>query len=119
MAKLLSEKYGKLDAVKQLPTAQELYNEWIKVNEQLFTELFASEEFSKIKGEALNLSMDVKKQFQSQFEKMFENFPLVFKTEVEELHKTIYDLKKQVKELQAKLSISSDDEDKSAKTRKK
>jgi class III poly(R)-hydroxyalkanoic acid synthase PhaE subunit len=109
VAKQFTDKYSDLNSVKQLPSAQDLYNEWIKVNEQLFTELFASEDFSKIKGEALNLSMDVKKQFQSQFENAFENFPLVFKSEVEELHKTIYDLKKQVKELQSKLGTPTDD----------
>jgi class III poly(R)-hydroxyalkanoic acid synthase PhaE subunit len=121
VAKQLTEKYNVTDAAKQLPTAQELYNEWIKVNEQLFTELFASEEFSKIKGEALNLSMDVKKQFQKIFEHTFENFPLVFKSEVEDLHKTIYDLKKQVKDLQSKLGTAAaeNEEDKAAKAKKK
>lgn len=121
VTKEYADKYSNPEALKQLPNSQELYNEWVKVNEQLFTELFASEEFSKVKGDALNLSMDVKKHFEKQFEQTFENYPVVFKSEVEELHKTIYDLKKQVKELQTKLSISSTDadDDKTAKTRKK
>lgn len=121
VAKEFGEKMNNPEALKQLPSAQELYNEWIKVNEQMFTELFASDEFSKVKGAALNLSMDVKKQFQNQFESAFENFPIVFKSETEELHKTIHDLKKQVKELQNKLSITSieADEEKSSKTKKK
>jgi len=115
-----SEKFNNPEALKQLPNAQEIYNEWVKVNEQLFTELFASEEFSKVKGDTLNLSMDVKKHFEKQFEQVFENFPVVFKTEVEELHKTVYELKKQIKDLQSKVSgTESADEDKNAKTRKK
>ncbi len=117
-----AEKFKNPEALKQLPNAQEMYNDWVKVNEQLFTELFASSEFSKIKGDALNLSMDVKKHFEKQFEQTFENFPIVFKTEVEELHKTVYDLKKQVKDLLTKVAaniIPDADEDKTAKTRKK
>jgi hypothetical protein len=119
-----AEKYNNPEAFKQLPNAQEMYNEWVKVNEQLFTELFASDEFSKIKGDALNLSMDVKKHFEKQFEQTFENFPIVFKTEVEELHKTVYDLKKQVKELLTKLAINNtavdlNDDEKASKARKK
>ena len=107
IAQQYSEKYSNPEALKQMPNAQEMYNEWVKVNEQLFTELFASDEFSKIKGDALNLSMDVKKHFEKQFEQTFENFPIVFKTEVEELHKTVYDLKKQVKDLFSKLTLGT------------
>jgi polyhydroxyalkanoate synthesis regulator phasin len=120
VAKQYSEKFSDPKNLTQTPNAQELYNEWVKTNETLFAELFASDEFSKVKGEALNLSMDVKKHFEKQFEQMFENYPVVFKSEVEELQKTIYDLKKQVKELQTKLSISTTDaDDEKAKNRKK
>ncbi len=107
IAKEYSEKYSNPAALTQMPNAQEMYNEWVKVNEQLFTELFATDEFSKVKGDALNLSMDVKKHFEKQFEGMYANYPLVFKTETEELHKSIYDLKKQVKELQTKLAMNN------------
>ncbi len=107
IAKNYSEKYSNPSTYSQLPNSQEMYNEWVKVNEQLFTELFGSDEFSKVKGEALNLSMDVKTHFEKQFEGMFTNYPLVFKSEVDEMHKTIYDLKKQVKELQTKLAMNN------------
>lgn len=122
VAKQFQEKYSNPQALTQMPNAQEMYNEWVKVNEQLFTELFASEEFSKVKGDALNLSMDVKKHFEKQFEQVFESYPVVFKTEVEELQKTVYELKKQVKELQSKLAMGGSDltdDDKNAKNRKK
>jgi class III poly(R)-hydroxyalkanoic acid synthase PhaE subunit len=120
-----AEKYGNPQALTQLPSAHDLYNEWVKVNEQLFTELFASEEFSKVKGEALNLTNDVKKHFEKQFENAFSNFPVVFKSEIDELEKTVYELRKQVKDLQNKLSVQSpvladgSDEERSAKNRKK
>lgn len=120
-----ADKYGKPEAITQLPSSQEMYAEWVKVNEQLFTELFASEEFSKVKGEALNLSMEVKKHFEKQFETNFANTPLVFKSEVEELQKTVYELKKQVKELQTKLAMQNAatvelfEDDKAGKNRKK
>lgn len=120
-----TEKYSKPEALTNIPSTQELYSEWVKVNEQLFTELFASEEFSKVKGEALNLSMDVKRHFEKQFESNFANTPIVFKSEVEELQKTVYELKKQVKELQTKLAMQNAanvelfEDDKTGKNRKK
>ncbi len=97
-----------------------MFSEWVKTNEELFTDLFSSEEFSKVKGETLNLSMEVKKYFEQQFENNFRNFPVVFKSEVDELYKTIHELKKQVRELKAQLNEPElVEEGKSAKSRKK
>lgn len=122
VAKQYSEKFQNADLTK-VPDTQEVYNEWIKTNEKLFADLFASEDFSKIKGETMNLAMDVKKHFEKQFESVMVNFPVVLKSDVEELHKTIYDLKKQVKELQNKLNITNvgdlTDDEKSSKKAKK
>jgi polyhydroxyalkanoate synthase subunit PhaE len=120
VTKQYSEKYADPKSFTQAPTVQEMYSEWVKINEELFSELFASDEFSKVKADALSLSMDVKRHFEKQFEQTFENYPVVFKSEVEELQKTVYDLKKQIKELQTKLSVSAETEDdKTAKNRKK
>ena len=100
----------------------EFYNEWLKTNETLFTELFESSEYSKLKGEILGISMDVKKQFEKQYESVFAIYPIVFKSETEELYKTVYELKKQVKALETRIaaqgaaSLSFDDEDKTSKT---
>lgn len=119
------EKYSNPESYTQLPSAEEMYNEWVKTNEKMFTELFASEEFSKVKGEALNLSMDVKSYFEKQFESTFSNMPVAFKSEVEDMQKTIYELKKQVKELQTKMAMQNAagveifEEDKNSKNRKK
>jgi hypothetical protein len=103
----------------------EFYNEWLKTNETLFTELFESDEYSKLKGELLTISMDVKKDFEKQYESAFSMYPIVFKSEAEELYKTVYELKKQVKALETRLAaqgaatLSFDDEEKVSKTKKK
>jgi polyhydroxyalkanoate synthesis regulator phasin len=130
LAKETQEKYKNLQADIQagkvtLPTANELYNEWVKTNEKTFADLFATEEFSKVKAEALNLSMDVKKHFEKQFENVFEQYPIAFKSELDEVYKTIYELKKTVKDLQTKLamqnaaSVELFEDDKAAKAKKK
>lgn len=122
VAEKFTEKFTEPANLTKAPDAKEMYSEWVKVNEDLFTELFASEEFSKIKGENLNLQMEVRKHFEKQFESAFQNYPVVFKSEVEEMQKTIYDLKKELKDLRAKYSaqpVEMSDEDKHAKARKK
>ena len=100
----------------------DFYNEWLKTNESLFIELFESDEYSKLKGELLSISMDVKKDFEKQYESVFAIYPIVFKSEAEELYKTVYELKKQVKALETRLAaqgaatLSFDDEEKVSKT---
>lgn len=122
IAKKYADKYKDVKA-GEMPNPQEVYNEWVKVSEQFFAELLATDEFSKIKSETIGLGMDVKKQFEKQFENMFESYPVVFRSEIEELYKTIYDLKKTVKDLQTKLALNGvavdGEDDKSSKGKKK
>lgn len=47
-----------------------IYNEWLKEADELLTELFGTESFSKLKGEVLNLSMDIKTYFEKQMGKI-------------------------------------------------
>lgn len=122
LATQYSEKFSKPETMTQMPSPQEMYNEWVKVNETMFTELFASDAFSKVKGDALSLTNELKQHFEKQFETTYSVYPVVFKSEVAELEKTVYELKKQVRELQAKLSIQaveSTDEQAAVKNRKK
>lgn len=109
----------------QSQSFNEFYNEWVKTNEGLLTELYGSEDFSKLKGELLNISMDVKKHFEKQFENVFNVYPVAFRSEIDELYKTIHDLKKQVKALETRLAVSSatelvfEDDAKAPKAKKK
>ncbi|MES2132902.1 MAG: poly(R)-hydroxyalkanoic acid synthase subunit PhaE [Bacteroidota bacterium] len=108
LAKETQDKYKDMAAGSfTMPTPQEMYNEWVKTNEKTFSDLFATDEFSKVKAEALTLTMDVKKHFQKQFENVFEQYPIAFKSEMEEVYKTMHDLKKTVKELQTKLAMQN------------
>lgn len=126
LAKETQEKYKNFqEGNVAIPTPNELYNEWVKKSEKTFSDLFATDEFSKVKADALSLSMDVKKQFEKQFENIFEFYPLTFKSEMEEVYKTIHELKKTVKELQTKLamqnaaSVELFEDEKGAKAKKK
>ncbi len=122
VAKKYADKFKDAKA-GEVPNPQDVYNEWVKVNEGLLAELLATEEFSKMKSETVNLGMDVKKQFESQFENVFGNYPVVFRSEIEELYKTIYDLKKTVKDLQNKLALNGTavegEDERSSKGKKK
>ena len=93
----------------------EFYNEWLKISEEEFTTLYRSEDFSRLKSELLSINSDVKSAFEAQFQHQFEVYPVVFRSEMEELHKTIYELKKQVKSLEARLEEVNAKEEKISK----
>ncbi len=95
-----------------------IYNEWLKESDELLTELFATESFSKLKAEVLNLSMDIKSYFEKQMEKYLELYPVAKTSELEEVYKHIHDLKKQIKSLEQKLELLIEEEKKITSTRK-
>lgn len=94
----------KVKAGTEVSNFQQFFNEWVNISESAYTDLFSSDEFSKIKGEVLTLSLGVRRNFEKQFETNFNAFPIVFKSEMEDLYKTIYDLKKTVKNLETRLA---------------
>ncbi|HEY1040591.1 MAG TPA: poly(R)-hydroxyalkanoic acid synthase subunit PhaE, partial [Bacteroidia bacterium] len=123
-AKTAFEKMKEGANVNDIQGFNEFYNEWVKVNEAQFTELFGSDDFSKLKGEVMNIGMDVKSHFEKQFENVFGVYPVAFRSEVDELTKTIHDLKRQVKTLETRLAamgaanIELDEEDKNTRKKK-
>jgi len=115
----IAEKYSKNLSQLELNDITKLdfktiYNEWLSEADTLLTELFASESFSKLKGEILNLSMDIKMYFEKQMEKILELYPIVKTSEINEVYKALHDLKKQVKNLEQKLELLIEEEKKSS-----
>lgn len=99
------------------------YNEWINTNDTVFGELFSSEEYSKFQAEFTNVTMTVKKGVEKQMEKMMENVPVITRTEMDDLYKTVYEMNKHIKALERKIetleSPIAATEVKAAKTAKK
>lgn len=83
---------------------QPFFNEWVNINEKHYTELFSTDEFSKLKAELTTLSLEIKKNLEKQFENRVESLPIVVKSEMDELYKTIHDLKKTIKTLENKVT---------------
>jgi len=98
---------------------QPMFNEWVNINETVYTELFNTDEFSKLKAELTTLSMEIKTNLEKQFENKLEHYPVVVKSELEDLYKTIHDLKKTVKTLETKLATTTENTTTTAKTTRK
>jgi len=104
VGKLIAEKSKTLDFSNSFQT---FFNDWVAINEKHYTQLYATEEFSKLKAELTTLSLDVKKNIELQFENKIEHLPLVVKSELNELYQTIHDLKKTIKTLESKINTTA------------
>ena len=95
-------------------TLHEFYRIWWTINEDVYHELFQSEAFTKLLGEALRQGLLYKKQFDDLTDEVigFTNLPT--KREMDEVYRSIYELRKEVrwqrraiKELEAHLGIQA------------
>jgi len=79
---------------------QDLFKEWLTISDRHFVELFESETFSQVQAETSSLSHRIKGAMDSQMESMFANIPLVPRSEMDELYKTVYELKKRMRTME-------------------
>jgi hypothetical protein len=80
------------------------YNNWISVNGKAFENLFRTDEFSKLQGELLTLDAQIRTASDKIVEGALAPYPVVLKSQLDELYKANYDLKKQVYEMSKQMA---------------
>ncbi len=102
---------NKIQHGEEVKSMMALYQEWMSISDKTFVSLFESEDYSKLMAEVSALQLKLKKDSELQMEKLFVNIPVATRTEMDELYKTIYDLKKEVRQLERMMEMDSEDED--------
>jgi polyhydroxyalkanoate synthase subunit PhaE len=92
--------YAKMVNGEDMGTFSNIYQEWLNVADKNFVSLFDSEEYSKMQSELNSFGMKLKRNVNLSMEKALEKLPLINRTEMDELYKTIYDLKKKITALE-------------------
>jgi poly[(R)-3-hydroxyalkanoate] polymerase subunit PhaE len=93
----ITEKCNKGEEIKEF---DEFFDIWLDVNEETFYELFRSEEFSKMQGKMLEASLTMREHNFKLMELYLYDYPIALRSEMDDLYKTIYELKKKVKSLE-------------------
>jgi hypothetical protein len=93
----ITEKCNKGQEVKEF---DEFFDIWLDVNEKTYYELFQSAEFSKMQGEMLGTSLNMREHGFKLMELYLYDYPIALRSEMDDLYKTIYELKKKVKSLE-------------------
>jgi len=89
----------KIQNGEEIKSLMSLYQEWLNLSDTTFVQLFESDTYSSLMAEVSALQLRLKKDVETQLEKAMANIPVATRTELDELYKTIYDLKKEVREM--------------------
>jgi hypothetical protein len=96
----LAEKIGGGEEIKGF---DEFFDLWVDVGERTYQALFQTEDFSKMQGKLLEASVNARTRFFKLMELYLYDFPIALRSEMDDLYKTIYELKKKVNGLEKQL----------------
>jgi hypothetical protein len=97
----------KIKSGEEMTKFDDFFNLWLNVNEKTYQALFQKEEFSKMQGELLEADLNVRKHFFKLMELYLYHFPIALRSEMDDLYKTVYDLKKKVKNLEKQIQVNA------------
>ncbi len=104
MEKIAASTMHKIENGEEVNSMMKLYQEYLNASDKMYVELFETDEYSKLMAEVSSMKMSIKKSVEGQMEKAFVNIPVATRSEMDEVYQTIYDLKKLVRSLEAKLN---------------
>jgi polyhydroxyalkanoate synthase subunit PhaE len=105
MDKIAESIIHKQENGEEVGNVMALYQEWLNLSDAEFVALFESDEYSKIMAEVASMKMKLSKEIDHKMEQSLRNVPVATRSEMEEMHKAIYDLKKQVRQLEKMLEM--------------
>jgi len=95
-ATTLSEKVQKGENIENFMA---FYTEFLNTMDAEMVELFGSEHFSQLQSEMSSLGFRLKKQMDEQMENTLSNLPIVTRTEMDSMYKSMYEMNKELRNL--------------------
>ncbi|MEZ5047200.1 MAG: poly(R)-hydroxyalkanoic acid synthase subunit PhaE [Chitinophagaceae bacterium] len=105
MENMASQLMHKIENGEDVDSIMKLYQEWLNMSDAEYVNLFETDTYSALMAEVSALQLRIKKAVETQMEKAFVNVPLATRSEMDEVYQSIYDLKKQVRQLQSMLDL--------------
>lgn len=104
MEKVLETIATKIKDGEEIKTFNDFFDLWVDVNEREYHDLFRTGEFSRIQNELMDAAVKVRGHFYKLMELYLFDFPVALRSEMDDLYKTVYDLKKKVRTLERQLN---------------
>ncbi len=90
----------KVEAGEKFEKFDEFFALWIDVNEKTFNKLFQTKEFSKKRNAMTEAGFNARKLYNEIIENQLADLPIARRSEMDEVYKLVYDLRKQVKSME-------------------
>jgi uncharacterized membrane-anchored protein YhcB (DUF1043 family) len=97
--------YAKIKNGEDVKEFADVYKNWLNTNDKHFVQLFETPEYSKLMSEVSALQLNLKGKIEKQMEKVMEKLPIINRSEMDELYKTIQELKKRVSSLEKEIDV--------------
>jgi hypothetical protein len=111
---------SKIQKGESIESIIKIFQDWLMTGDEVYGTLFQSDEYSKLMTEVNSLQLKIKQEVDLQMEKMFfVNLPVATRSEMDEVYKSLYDLKKMYRQLERKLNPSEKIEETKATSKKK
>ena len=95
-ATTLNEKVQKGESIENFMA---FYTDFLNSMDAEMVELFGSEHFSQLQAEMSSLGFRLKKQMDEQVENTLSNLPIVTRTEMDSMYKSMYEMNKELRNL--------------------
>lgn len=96
----LQKEMEKKLAQDELPEEKDLYNSWVKKLEALYLDMLSSPKCSEALGKTIKAMGEFKYAKDAATEDVFKTLPMPTRSEMDELYKELYALKRRVRELE-------------------
>jgi hypothetical protein len=103
MEKVMAELAEKVEAGEETDRFDGFLDLWVEVNEKTYYALFQIEEFSQLKDEVLVSGLNARKHYFKLMEMYLFDLPIALRSEMDDLYKTIYELRKKVKKMESQM----------------
>ena len=100
MEKVIAALALKIEEGKEIVRFDDFFDLWIDTNEKTFYALFQTQEYSKLKGGLLEAGLNARKHYFKLMEMVLFDLPIALRSEMDDLYKTIHELRKTVKRLE-------------------
>ena len=109
MDKLAENIAKKMQDGTEIKSMLALYQEWLNLSDKTYVSLFESTEYTKLMSEVSSMQNKLRKDIDLQMEKLIKDIPVATRSEMDEVYKTIYDLKKKVRQMERMLDIDGEE----------
>jgi class III poly(R)-hydroxyalkanoic acid synthase PhaE subunit len=103
MEKVMAEIAQKVESGEEIDRFDTFLDLWVGVNEKTYYALFQTEDFSKLKGGMLEAGLNTRKHYFKLMEMHLFDLPIALRSEMDDLYKTIYELRKKVRKMESKM----------------